>query len=611
MATPAEVVAESFAQAHNYAQAAQSQLNGFTSALSASIYAPPTIDANWSSLAAPSITALPSLPSLPGINFVPPTAPGVFTLDEPTLVIVEFAEVAPTTDFPTAPTLEYGATPSIPAVGSVAMPSAPTLDMPSTPSYLALNIPTFGGVDLHEDWLTKFDNIPTLDLVSPTPFSYAPGPEYASTLLTNLKTTLNSRLSGGTGLSPAIEQAIWDRARSRETQNALANEAEVMRNSEALGFQLPAGVLAAQLRQSQQDYYDKLSTLSRDIAIKQADLEQENLKQTIAAGMELEGKLIDYSFKLEQLSFEAAKAAAENAIQAYNAQVEQYKALISVYGVYSDAYKTIISAELAKVEVFRAQIAAEQAKADINKTLVEQYKATIEASLAQVQVFTAEVGAAKVLVEIEGLKISAAGEQIKAYVAQVNAETAKIEAYKAGVDAETAKIGVYKVKADVFAAKVGAQAEQARLELGRYDSLVKAKMLEWDGYRAMTEAEKNRMQSLAAQSGALVDGFKAAASATEAEAGMHARIWEAQIKEYEAGQNFALQAAKVNNDAMQFSYASLLDASKVGAQVYAQLTSSAYSMIHASAGVSASSGTSVSYSYSNDTESAPPSITTI
>ena len=149
------------------------------------------------------------------------------------------------------------------------------------------------------------------------------------------------------------------------------------------------------------------------------------------------------------------------------------------------------------------------------------------------------------------------------------------------------------------------------MELGRYDSLVKTKMLEWDGYRAMTEAEKNRMQALAAQSGALLDGYKAGASAVEAEAGMHTRIWETKIKEYEAGQNVVLQTAKVNNDAMQFSHASLLDAAKAGAQVYAQLTSSAYSMIHASAGVSASSGTSVGYSYSNDTESAPPSITTI
>ena len=119
------------------------------------------------------------------------------------------------------------------------------------------------------------------------------------------------------------------------------------------------------------------------------------------------------------------------------------------------------------------------------------------------------------------------------------------------------------------------------------------------------------MQALAAQSGALLDGYKVGAAAVEAQAGMHTKVWETKIKDYEAGQQVILQAAKINGDAMQFSHASLLDASKVGAQVYAQLTSSAYSMIHASAGVSASSGTTVGYSYSNDTTSSAPTITSI
>lgn len=598
-----------FSQAASYASAATSSLSSFTAALQDSLYTPPTFTPTWAGVAAPTLPSMPSLPTMPTINYAAPTAPVAATLPEVTLTVDSFTEAAPTTAFPTAPTVSYGTTPSIPAVGSVSMPAAPTLSMPAAPTYLALDIPTFAGVDLHEAWLTKFDNIPTLSLVAPTPYSYSRGPEYASALLDNLKATLNTRLAGGTGLSPAVEQAIWDRGRSRETQLGLANEAEIMRNSEALGFQLPSGVLAAQLREAQQNYYDKLSGLSRDVMIKQAELEQENLKQTIIAGIDLEGKLVDYSWKLEQMAFEAAKATAENAVAIYNAQVEQYKALMSAYQVYSEAYKTIISAELAKVDVFKALLSAEQTKADINKTLVEQYKATIDAAMSQVQIYTAEVGAAKVLVEIEGLKISAASEQVKAYTAQINAETAKVEAYKAGVEAETAKVGVYKVKADVFAAKVGAQAEVARLELGRYDSIIKAKSLEWDGYRATAEAEKNRMQALAAQSSALADSFKAEAAAIEAEAGMHTRVWEGQIKEYEAGQQIALQNAKLTNDAMQFTYASVLDASKVGAQVYAQLTSSAYNIIHANASISQTDGNSVSYNYNNETLDSPPSKT--
>ena len=35
------------------------------------------------------------------------------------------------------------------------------------------------------------------------------------------------------------------------------------------------------------------------------------------SGMQLEGQLIDYSYKLEQLTFDAAKTAAENAIRTH------------------------------------------------------------------------------------------------------------------------------------------------------------------------------------------------------------------------------------------------------------------------------------------------------
>lgn len=574
---------------------------------------------------------------------------------------------SPVLVLPEPPVLEFGTAPTIPSVGSVDIPTAPTLDVVTPPTYLTLNTPTFSGIDLHTDYLDKLDNIPTLSLVEPTPYTYALGPEYASALLTGLKNILNARLGGGTGLDAAVEQAIWDRARDRETKTALGNEAEIMRQSEALGFQLPPGVLSAQLRDAQKNHYDKLSGLSRDIAIKQAELEQENLRQTIAAGMELEGKLIDYSYKLEALTFEAAKITAENAIAVYTAQIEQFKALLVAYNTYASAYDSIIKAELGKVEVYKAELDGEQAKADINTAMVQQYKAAIEAGSAQVEIYKAQVGAANALIGVEQTRISAAGEQIKAYVALVNAETSKLEAYKAGIQAEatkvdiykaevgaasalmqleqikigaagervkaysasvgaqtskvdaykagiqaeTTKIDIYKIKADVFGIKANAQAEKARAEISRFAALAQSKANEWDGYKAKVAAESERIRALAAQSGSMLDGYKAGAAAIEAEAGMTTKIWETQLKDYEAAQNIALQSAKINGDWVIATNGARLDAAKVGAQVYAQLTSSAYGMIHAQASVSAAGNNSVSYNYQNSTETKPPSVTTI
>ncbi len=605
-------VTEAFDKAYEYAESSRTMLASFTHALDSSIYSPPTISMTWNSIAPPSLPDIPDAPTMPTIAFtVPGGEPAALVLDTPTITIDSFSETAPVLTMPDAPTVSYGTAPTVPSIGTVAVPDAPTVTMPTAPTFLSLSAISFAGIDTHEDWLTNLETIPVLTLAAPTPYSYTAGPEYASTLLTALKTRLLDRLSSATGLTPAVEQAIWDRARSRETQAALANEAEINRQAEALGFQLPSGVLAAQLSEARQNYYDKLSELSRDIAIKQAELEQSNLKDTIAAGMQLEGALIDYSYKLEALSFEASKAYADNAIQAHNAAVEKYRALLSGYQMYAQAYDTIIKAQLAKVDVYKAQLQGEQTKAEINNALVQQYKAQIEAGMAQVEIYRAQIGAAQTLVQLEQAKVGAAGEQIRAYVAQVNAETAKVEAYKAQVQAQSVQVDMYKTKADAFGAKVGAQAEAAKAELARYNALVQAKQSEWEGYKTKVQTEGERIKALGIQSNALLDGYKAGNAAIEAEAKMYLGRWETQIKDYEASQQLMLQTSKINADVAIQANNARLDAAKVGAQVYAQLTSSAYGMVHASAGISASGGTSVSYSYGGDVAGTVSPVTSI
>lgn len=609
MATPAELVSSTFELAKNYAAEAQESMVTFTNALNASVYTPPTISVTWAAITAPTLPTLPSTPTMPTIAFTPPTAPTALDIADPGLTLDTFSEVAPTTSFPTAPTITYDAVPSIPSVADITVPTAPTITLPSVPTYLTISTPTFAGVDLHEAYLDNLETIPTLTLVAPTPYTYAQDPEYASALLSALKSTLAGRMGGGTGLDATVEQAIWDRGRDRETQVWLGNQADITRTADALGFQLPPGAVAAQLEAAQQAYYGKLSDLSRDVSIKQADLEQENLKQTIDEAIQLEAKLIDYSLQLERLAFDTAKEYAGNAIAIYNAQVEKYKALLDAYRTYAAAYDAIIKGQLAKVDAFKAEIAAEQAKADTNRTLVEQYKAGIEAALSHVEVFKAQVAGAQTLVTIEQAKISAAGEQIRAYVAKVNAETAKVEVYKAQVSAEGTKVDVYKTKAEVFAAKVGAQAETAKANTARFEALTRAKTAEWDGYRARVEAEKTRIDALGRQSETLLAAYRAAAQAIESSATMHTRIWEGQIKSYEASQQIVIQAAKINGENVMAANNARLDAAKVGAQVYAQQVAGALNLMNVSASLSASSSNSVSYSYGNDTEYAAPTVT--
>jgi hypothetical protein len=644
MSTPAQVVEESFSQARSYATEHAAQLEIFLDTLTGSLaYEVPTIDITWDPLATPSGIAAPSRPAAldeleaefewDASGEIAATTPDALAIAEPTLEIDDFTEEAPEVTLPTAPTLtfpelpvlDYGDRPVVPEITEVTVPDAPTIVLPDTPSYLTLSTPTFGGLDLHEDYLEALEDRLDLTLVAPTPYTYTPGPEYASTLLTALQEGIEARLAGGTGLDPTVEAAIWDRARDREVAGAQAALDNVAAQSEALGYALPAGVVAEANRQAQRNYYDKVSTLSRDIALKQADLEQANLKHSIDQGMALESRLIEYSLQLERLAFESAKTVAENAVAIYNSQVQRFGVLVDEYRAYAGAYDTVIKGELAKVEVYRAQIAAEQLKAETNRTLVQQYEAEIRALLVYVEVYKAQVDGAKVRMELESARLAAAGEQIKAYVAIVNGETARLEAYKAGVQGQAARaeayktqveaekipVDIYKVKADAFAAVAGAQAEHARALISRYTALYQAKGAEWDGWRSRVTGEAERFRALGTKSNAVIDGYRADIIKYSATIDQDVKFWEGSIKQYEAQQQYILQGAKLNTDIVQANRAAIQDAAKAGAQTYAQLTASAYSIIRASAGVDAKASNSVSWNYNNTTSSNPAPVTSV
>ncbi|MBO9679573.1 MAG: hypothetical protein J7556_15125 [Acidovorax sp.] len=585
----AEIVNEKWDKSIELADAATTAVESFQTALNNSIYRPPTISVSWATLPAPVLPPIPELPALPDVEFtLPGGMPGPLDDSIGAVHIDDFDVSMPQLHFPDAPTLTIGQAPALPEVRDVALPDAPTVVLPDSPEFLTLQTHSFGGINLHEDWLDKLDEIPELSVLQPAPFSYSPGARYASQLLDNLKATLNARIQGGTGLNPAVEQQIFDRGLDRETKIALAGEQEVLRASEALGFPLPSGVMAGQLADARRAYHDKLSSLSRDVTIKQAELEQANLQQATTLALQLESTLLEDAYKLEVLAVDVAKAAADNAIAAHNAAVEHYKALLAGYQAYASAYQTVIQSELNKVEVFKALLQAEQTKADINRSLVERFKAEIEGSMAAVQIYQARVGAAKTLVELEGTRIQAGAEQVKAFVATVNAETAKADMYKATIGAEATKVDAVGTLARAYAAKVGGQAERARVEIAKLQARVQAKGIEWDGWKAQITAASAQVEAASRKSAVMVDGYRAGASAAEAQAGAVSRVWESNIRQYEAGTNITFQAAKANADAVLHTNDARMDAAKVGLATASQRLASAWAMVGTSASISGS-----------------------
>ena len=586
---PAEIVKDKYDRSVIFSSEAMRAVDAMQEALNESIYEPPQMDIRWSGLAAPNLPPIPEMPELPQAAIDTfGSAPSTLTATLGDVEIDDFSVAPPALEFGSAPTLTIGQAPTLPAMREVELPDAPTVDLPAVPEFLQLTTHSFGGLDLHERWLDKLEDIPELTLVEPAPFSHHAGARYGSQLLDNLKALLNARIHGGTGLSADVEQRLWDRARDRETVLALAREQDAARAAEALGFPLPSGVLTAQLADARREYQDKLSGLSRDIAIKQAELEQENVKAAVQSAIQLESTLIDDYHKYAQLAFEIAKAAADNAIQANNAALDRFKALLAGYQAYAGAYDTMIRAELAKVEVFKTLLQAEQVKADINKSLVDRYRAEIDGRMAVVEIYKARVGAAQTLVSLEGTRIQAGGEQVKAFVATINAETAKADLYKTMVSAESAKQEAYGSQVRAYAAKVGAQADRARANVSAYQAMIAAKGLEWDGWKARLQASVSAAEIAARNSSIAIDGYRAGAAAAEAQAGSYMRRWEADIRHYEASRTMVYNMAKANNDWIVHANDARMEAAKVGLTTNSQRLASAWAMVSANAGISAS-----------------------
>lgn len=646
MSTPNEIVVEQFSQSHSYADGFITDMQSFIAQFQdAMAIVAPTIDITWSLPVAPTLDALPSRPA--GLDtveadlvfdkdgLIAARTPDALVLSDPDITVSTFTDVAPEVDtsgkpvldFGEKPTIVVGDVPEVPEVGAVALPDAPTIDAVALPTLLTLSTPTFAGVDLREDVLTTtLEADPgAVSITEPTPFSYAPNAAYSSALLTALKNTLAARLAGGTGLNTAVEAAIWNRGREAAAASLQAAIDQAEAGSVARGYNLPQGAIDAAIKKAEENFYNKSAEFSRDVAIKQADLEQENLREAVQQGIALEGQLISYSLELEKITFQAAVETARNAIEVHTAAREVYRLRVARVEALSRIYDTIIKGVQAKVEVYRAELQAEETKANVNRALVEQYKAQIEAGMSVVRIYEAQLQAARTQLDVEKAKIEAAGERIRGFVAQMNANTAKVELYKTGAEAERIKVQAwaedirgqlgtveaYRAKADAFRAKSGAEAEKARVNLGLYQAKGQVKEAEYRGWAALVDAERARLQAVGQRSDAILSAWKAELQAIVARAEQEIKHWEVQGRLYEGQQNYTLAAEKLNAEIINHNRQVVLDAAKTAAQIFAQLTASALSRINVSAGVSASSSNSVSWGYTNDTDSAPASVTAV
>lgn len=393
--------------------------------------------------------ALPEFPNLvevdaSGLSATVPTfsgtAPTIDFITNPGDLSITAPETAPTTDF------------------SFVDPTAPDFTLPTVPTFNDLELPSVPSIK--EFNFTKVLPTDTDIQIPGLTFSFT-DEEYQSELSSAVTKELLDRVqNGGTGLPVDIENSIWERAKDRENKQQLKTADDILHSSAARGFRRPPGSVVAALDMAAQEAQNKIADLSREIAIKQAELEQSNIQFSIDKAITLEQLLIDNHNQMMNRALDVAKFTQQIAINLYEASVKQFEVKLQAYKVAADVFETQVRAELTKAEVYRAQLEGVKAQVDINDSKVRLYVSQIQGIQQLVEIYKAEWSAVETKVRAEAAKLEGFKSEVDAYTAQVGAYTAKVGAYAERVKAEVAKTNVFDSQVKAYASQVQAYASQ-------------------------------------------------------------------------------------------------------------------------------------------------------
>ncbi len=593
---PAEdIVTEGFATADSRADAAFSLAQQLVGAVVGYDIPFTAVSSGFTAPAIGYTVPLPAVPVAPNVSFptlappddlllapvdevVPATTP-TFDADVPVLQIL---------DKPTA--LTATAPGDAPDVTDVTLPDAPDIVLPDAPLMELITIPAAPTLALPVWAATAPDGsslaVPTTGLIWSEDY-------YDSDLLTGVTNRLTTMLLGGTGLPAAIEQAIWDRGRAREDVIAKKATQEAYEEFAARGFALPSGALAGRVAEVWQKNREATSTFSRDVAIKQAELEIENLKFTVQTGIQLESQMMTYSGQYAARALDAAKTTVQVAIDIFNASVALYNARLQAYQTEAQVYRELIQAESLKLEQYRTEIEAQKLIGDINMQAVQIYKTSIDALLASVELYKAELEGVKTVVEVDRVRIEGFRATVDAYKATVDAKTSEYQAWAESIKGEATKVSIYEAQARAYNSLVDAYRTGETVKIENMKSKIDANELLVKAFAAEVDYLSEQVKAAVAQVDTEVkiyDGEAKVYSSQVAGAEAQVRALAEQIRLIiAAGSTDAelkLKAANLNIEQLLRIAAIESDGIKAGAAVAGQLAASAMSAFNLGASVS-------------------------
>lgn len=543
-------------------------------------------------------TITSQVPARPGLEDVP---------DIPDLNIPDFQSSISSLTIPNAPA--WTAPPQVPdepTIEDVVVPDMPILVMPTAPALEEITVPTFDGLTL-----------PTFDATAPEFEGTAlPGilqwqePTYHPELLDEVAEQLRRLWSGGSGIPPAVEQAMWARAMDREDLTASRELDSVSEEFSMRGFTMPTGMQAARADQMRQDLAVKKQGLNRELTIQIAQWQVENVRFACTQAIAAENVYVNLFLNQAQRLFEAARFQIESQVSIYNAQVALFNARMNGYQISAQVFNTLVQAELTKIEVFKAEIEAEVARGQLNVQKVQAFTAMIDALKAQTDMYRTQMQGAEIKSNVIRNKIEVFKAQVQAYAEQVNAQKVVFDAYESQVKGEAAKAGIIDAEARAYAALIQGKSSIADIGVKKAEVTIQKNRVLMEGYQSDLEAEKTRIQSQLSviQAGAQAyiadtQRFSAVAQAEGTKAQVIVAAKEAELRTNVAFYQAQVQAYVSNMEQLIRKAALIVDALKAAGSISSTLAAGAMAGVHVGATLSGSGAVTAagSDSYSTST----------
>lgn len=413
---------------------------------------------------------------------------------------------------------------------------------------------------------------------------------------------LGAMLDGGTGLPPSIEQALFDRAFTRDEKDNQVALAQSYEDWAARGFTLPGATLLRRVSELRQSNRDARAAAKREITIQLHQQEIENLRFGVQQGIALQGQVFDQYIQLHAAGRDMANRAFEVARAIFDARLEVFRTELQIYQADIQAFSEKLRGELAKVEIYKGQLEGARLRGELNEQQVRIYTARVSAIDTIVNVFRSRVEANKVQLESKGLLLDRYRTELDIHRALVDNERLKLDVFQGQVRGEEARANVFTSQVQGFAGLVNAFQAEVGAERSKVDagiSLNESKVREYDTkVQAWSREMATNVEELQAQVNvyqANIQRYSAELSAEEARVTGEARNSTVLIEGERARLQAVLQNSTLQVEQLRHVTSLGLSSIQSATQAVSQLAASAMSAVNVSASMSDTFGTSSSH----------------